>query len=65
VNIQFVKKLKDSITAQFKLNEESGANLRKMILSSVASELTALLTVDKPVFKPKKGKANVVMFVGL
>lgn len=60
-----MKKLKDSITTQFKLNEESGANLRKMILSSVASELTQMLTVDKPVFKPKKGRANVVMFVGL
>lgn len=32
VNIKFVKKLKDSITMQFKLNEESGANLRKLIL---------------------------------
>lgn len=65
VNIKYVKKLKDSITMQFKLNEESGANLRKLILQSVASELTAMLSVDKPKFVPKKGRANVVMFVGL
>lgn len=50
---------------QFKLNEESGANLRKLIIHAVAKELTGMLTVDKPAFKPKKGKANIVMFVGL
>lgn len=65
VNIQFVKKLKDNITMQFKLNEESGANLRKLIIQSVAKELTGMLTVDKAPFKPKKGKPNIVMFVGL
>jgi signal recognition particle subunit SRP54 len=65
VNFKYVKKLKDNITTQFKLHQDSGANLRKMILSSVASSLTDMLSVDKPPFKPKKGKPNVVMFVGL
>ena len=65
VNIMYVKKLKDNITMTFKLNEEKGNNLRKLMLQSVASELTSLLTVDKPPFKPKKGRPNVVMFVGL
>jgi len=65
VNIKFVKRLKDNITLKFKLNEEKGGNLRKMILSTVASELTALLSADKPAFVPKKGRPNVIMFVGL
>jgi len=65
VNFKYVKKLKDSITTQFKLHQDSGANLRKMILTCVAQELTSMLSVDKPPFKPKKGKPNVVMFVGL
>lgn len=65
VNFQYVKKLKDNITMQFKLNEEKGTNLRKMILKSVASELTNMLSCDKEPFKPKKGRPNVVMFVGL
>lgn len=65
VNIKYIKRMKDNITKEFKLKEESGANLRKLILQSVAQELTGLLTADRDPFKPKKGKPNVVMFVGL
>lgn len=65
VNVLFVKKLKDNITMQFKLSEESGSNLRKMILQSVVEELTGMLTVDRKPFEPKKGKPNVIMLVGL
>jgi signal recognition particle subunit SRP54 len=65
VNIKFVKKLKDNITMQFKLNEQTGSNLRKLILQAVCSEMTGMLSVDRKPFEPKKGKPNVVMFVGL
>lgn len=65
VNVGFVKKLKDNITMQFKLSEESGNNLRKMILSSVCDEITSMLTVDRKPHEPKKGKTNIYMFVGL
>lgn len=65
VNFKHVKKLKDNILMNYRLKQEKGENLRKMILTSVATELTGLLTVDKEKFRPKKGKPNVVMFVGL
>lgn len=65
VNVRFVKKLRDNITMQFKLNEQTGNSLRKLILQQVASELTSMLSAEKKPFEPKKGKANVVMFVGL
>ena len=35
VKFQFVKKLKDNITMQFKLSNATGGSLRKLILSSV------------------------------
>lgn len=65
VNVKFVKRLKDNITMQFKLNEETGSSLRKLILQTVAQELTGMLSVEKKPFEPKKGRTNVVMFVGL
>lgn len=65
VNVKFVKRLKDNITMQFKLNEQTGNSLRKLILQSVAAEMTGMLSVDRKPFEPKKGKTNIVMFVGL
>ena len=65
VNFQYVKRLKDNITKEFKLKQDTDTNLRKMILTAVAQELTSMLSADKEPFKPKKGKPNVVMFVGL
>ena len=34
-------------------------------LQTVFDELVAMLDPGKPVFKPKKGKSNVILFVGL
>ena len=65
VNVMLVKKMKDSITASFKLSEESGSDLRKLILQGVVDELTNMLTASRVPFVPKKGKTNVVMLVGL
>jgi signal recognition particle subunit SRP54 len=65
VNIKYIKTMKDNIYMQFKMNENTGTNLRKLILTQTAQELTALLSTERKPFQPKKGKPNVVMFVGL
>ena len=65
VSIKFVKRLKDNVNMQFKLSESQGANLRRIVQRAVVDELTNMLETDKKPFQPKKGKSNVVMFVGL
>ena len=65
VNVHLVKKLRDNVTMQFKLQEQQGADLRNLIRSAVISELSKMLDCDRKPFKPKKGKANVIMLVGL
>ena len=65
VNIKYVKTLKDNIQMQFKMSQESGANLEKIVHKAVQEELTRMLEVDRKPFTPVKGKPNIVMFVGL
>ena len=65
VSIQYVKKLKDNVQMQFKLSAAQGANLRRIVQRAVVDELTNMLESDKKPFAPKKGKSNVIMFVGL
>ena len=65
VNVELVKRLKDNITMQFKLTEESGSDLRKSILSAVVQQLTDMLSSDSKPYEPKKGKTNIIMLVGL
>ena len=60
-----LKRLRENIKLQFKLNLETGANLRKLIQSTVVKELTAMIESDKKSFVPKRGVPNVIMFVGL
>merc|ERR1719158_2195819 len=43
----------------------SGTNRRKFIQKCMLEELTTMLSGDKTAYKLKKGKCNVVMFVGL
>jgi len=43
----------------------AGANKRKLIQSTVIKELYNLLDSGKQPFQPKKGRTNVIMFVGL
>ncbi|XP_020196939.3 signal recognition particle subunit SRP54 2 [Aegilops tauschii subsp. strangulata] len=43
----------------------AGTNKRRIIQQAVFTELCNMLDPGKPVFTPKKGKPNVVMFVGL
>jgi len=65
VNVHQVKKLRDNITMQFKLQEEEGADLRNLIKRAVVEELSRMLETEKKPYQPKKGKSNVIMFVGL
>mmetsp|Transcript_33885 Transcript_33885/g.91721 ORF Transcript_33885/g.91721 Transcript_33885/m.91721 type:complete len:503 (-) Transcript_33885:124-1632(-) len=67
VNVRYVSELRSRIRNQLKLEEAlaAGTNRRKFIQKCVCEELTKLLTPDKKPVKPQKGKAMVVMFVGL
>ena len=65
VNVYQVKKLKDNVMLQFKVQESQGADLRNLIRTAVVSELSKMLEAERKPFQPKKGKQNVVMFVGL
>lgn len=65
VALPFVKKLKDNILNQMRINKELGANLQKVVQRSVVEELTRMLEADRKPFEPVRGKTNVVMFVGL
>jgi len=61
VNVRLVKQLQDNITMQFKLSEESGSDLRKLILQSVVEQLTNMLSTENKPYEPKKGKTNIIM----
>jgi len=67
VNVRFVSELRNRIRNQLKLDEAlaAGTNRRKFIQRCVCDELTKLLTPERKPFKLRKGKTNVVMFVGL
>ena len=65
VNVKYVKQLRDNVTRNFKIQFEEGANMRKMVQNLVVDELTGLLDCGKKPFEPKRGKQNVIMFVGL
>ena len=65
VNVRYVLKLRENIRMQFKVSQSSGNNLRRLIQSSVVSELTKMLECERKPFVLKKGKPNIVMFVGL
>ena len=65
VNSKLVKKLNQNIKTQFKLNQESGANMRKLIQKAVLEEITKMLDSENEPFKPVRNKHNIIMFVGL
>lgn len=71
VNVQMVMKLRKNVEAKALssgLAEEgaaAGAAQRRSIQKTVMDELTAMLDPKTAPYKMKKGKSNVVMFVGL
>lgn len=71
VNVKLVMTLRNSIKSSIRLTEATASgvvNKQKIIQKAVFDELVKLLSpegANSRTFKPKKGKANVVMFVGL
>ena len=71
VNIHYINKLRNAVKTQVTLqmeeknSAESAAHLRKVIQKTVVDELTAMLSSDNKAYEFKRGKPNVVMFVGL
>ena len=70
VNVQYVVQMKKNIVKQVNIQElAAGLNARKLLEKAVFNELVNMLeggeTEVKEKFVPKKGKPNVVMFVGL
>lgn len=66
VNVGLVKKLQESVKTDIVLAEAgAGFNKRKIIQNSVFNAIKKMLDPGAHPFLPTKGKANVVMFVGL
>ncbi|GAQ81104.1 Signal recognition particle subunit Srp54 [Klebsormidium nitens] len=66
VNVKFVKEMRDNIKKVVNFDDlAAGHNKRRIIQQSVLSELVRMLDPGKPAYQLKKGKPNVVMFVGL
>jgi len=66
VNIRLVKTLQDNVKAAINFDDlAQGLNKRIMIQQAVFGELVKLIDPGIEPYKPKKGKPNVIMFVGL
>jgi len=66
VNMTQVIELRKKIKKVVNLKEVAGGlSRRKLIEETVISELKNLLDPGKPAWRPKKGKDNTIMFVGL
>lgn len=66
VNFKLVAKLRNDIRAKLNSDESVNAQQKKKIIQKVVfDELCALVDTGAEPYKPKKGKRNVIMFVGL
>eukprot|EP00916_Digyalum_oweni_P006358 GHVL01010940.1.p1 GENE.GHVL01010940.1~~GHVL01010940.1.p1 ORF type:complete len:496 (+),score=88.47 GHVL01010940.1:140-1627(+) len=66
VNVKYVMEMRNNIKKIVNIQElASGTNKRKIIQKGVFNELIRMLTADKDPYQLKKGKPNVIMFVGL
>jgi len=66
VNVKLVGTLRRSIKATVNFKDQPPAvNKKRLIQKAVYDELVKLVDPHAEPFKPKKGKANVIMFVGL
>lgn len=65
VKLAFVSKLKKNVEEKFNQIEEESGNKRIAIKRAVVQELQTMLTAARKPYVPKKGKSNVIMFVGL
>lgn len=66
VNVKLVAKLRDDVKRKADLqNQPTGANKKRIIQKTLFDELCNLVDANTEPFKPKKGRSNVIMFVGL
>ncbi|KAI5793240.1 SRP54-type protein [Geopyxis carbonaria] len=66
VNVKLVAGLRKSIKHTVNLKEQGpGVNKKRLIQKAVFDELVKLVDPHNEPFKPKKGRSNVIMFVGL
>ncbi|TGZ83153.1 signal recognition particle protein [Ascodesmis nigricans] len=66
VNIKLVANLRKSIRHTVNFKElGAGVNKKRLIQKAVFDELVKLVDPHNEPFKPKKGRSNVIMFVGL
>jgi signal recognition particle subunit SRP54 len=66
VNVKLVGQLRNNVKSNVDMDDNApGANKRRMIQKAIIDELVQMLGADRKPFKPKKGKTNVIMFVGL
>ncbi|KAK4501440.1 hypothetical protein PRZ48_007249 [Zasmidium cellare] len=66
VNIKLVSQLRKSIKSSVKFNElPPHANKKRIIQKAVFDALVDIVNPHQKPYEPKKGKSNVIMFVGL
>ena len=66
VNVKLVGHLRKSIKAQVNFASlPPSANKKRLVQKAVFDQLVALVDPHAEPFKPRKGKSNVIMFVGL
>ena len=66
VNVRLVASLRKSIKASVKLNDlPPHANKKRIIQKAVFDSLVDIVNPHQNAYQPKKGKSNVIMFVGL
>ncbi|KAL7274347.1 Signal recognition particle [Rhizina undulata] len=66
VNVKLVSNLRKSIKQTVNFKELApGVNKKRLIQKAVFDELVKLVDPHSEPFKPKKGRSNVIMFVGL
>merc|ERR1711988_1823828 len=66
VDVKIVKELRENIKKRVDFESMAmGYNKKRILQAAVFEELVAMLTPSKKPFQPKKGKQNVIMFVGL
>ncbi|KAF2418377.1 signal recognition particle protein [Tothia fuscella] len=66
VNVKLVATLRKSIKSSVNFsNLAPGVNKKRLIQKAVFDELVKLVDPHNEPYKPKKGKSNVIMFVGL
>jgi len=66
VNVKLVQQLRQNIKSIVNLDElAAGINKRRVIQKAIFDELVRLLDPKEEPYQPRRGKANVIMFVGL